>query len=111
VNYTPRELVAVYQRQLDKLQEVAEKEASWRAAIQDENKMEEAIKKLIVKLNLYLGATFGPSAAKLLEFGIRPHAKARISVETKKRAADQRRATRSLRWTMGPRQRKKIKGP
>jgi hypothetical protein len=110
VTYTPAELVAVYQRHLDKLKEVAEKEAAWRAAVQDENALEQDIQKLTVKLNLYVGATFGPSAAKLLEFGIRPRGKPITSAETKRHAVEARRRTRKLRWTMGPKQRKKIKG-
>jgi len=110
IEYTPDQLLAVYQRHLDKLTEVGEREAAWRESVQEENAMEQDIKALTATLRLYLGATFGDSAAKLLEFGIRPRAKPRASAQTKMVAAEKLRATRKLRWTMGPKQRKKIKG-
>jgi hypothetical protein len=110
VTYKPEELAAVYQGHLDKLSEVDEREAAWRQAVQEEGAMENRIKALTTTLNTYMRATFGTGAAKLLEFGIRPRDGAKPSAEKQAAAAEKRRQTRKQRWTMGSKQRKKIRG-
>jgi hypothetical protein len=110
VTYKPEELAAVYQQHIDKLSEVDEREAAWRQAVQEEGAMEDRIKALTTLLNTYMRATFGAGAAKLLEFGIRPRVRVKPSAEKQAVAAEKRRQTRKERWTMGSKQRKKIRG-
>ena len=110
VSHTPQTLAAEYRRHLELLREVTWREVAWRAAVDQERKLEASLKRLHEFVKMYLAGRFGPSSPALRAFGLKPQKKAVTSIETKQLAIMKRLETRKLRKTMGKKQRKKIKG-
>jgi hypothetical protein len=110
VRYTPQTLAAEYQRHLEQMQDVTQREIAWHTAVYQENALETRLRDLTEHVRLYLVGRFGPSSPVLRAFGLKPRKKAVTSVATKKLAIEKRLETRRLRRTMGKKQRKRIKG-
>jgi hypothetical protein len=63
------QLAAVYQSHLDKMKEVADRKVAWHVSIHEEALLEMRITAPTERMNAYIAAAFGNSAA---EFGISP---------------------------------------
>jgi lipase chaperone LimK len=99
-------VVARFQAHLEAMEAVHAAEIAWKLAVQDEARLEAEVKELAARAASYLSGTFGPSASQLRQFGLKPRAKTRISVEAKASAVEKRRETRKARKTMGPKERR-----
>ncbi len=104
------EIAARFQAHLDALDEVAAREALWRAAVVKEARLEKELKKLLQRLTLFLQAVYGDESGRLRDFGLKPRKKAKISAQKMMFTIAKRNATRKARGTMGKKQKKAIKG-
>jgi hypothetical protein len=65
---------------------------------------------LRLAIRAFVELRHGSASEALRDYGFKPRKRKKPSIETMRRAVEKRRATRAARGTMGPRQRKKIKG-
>jgi hypothetical protein len=109
--YTPKQLVAEFQSQIDAIDEVDATRSTLAAAIAKERALARRIAALGRYLKMAVDATFGPSPEVFADFGWdvpkRPGPK---TVQAKLEGARKARETRKARGTMGKRQRKKVRG-
>lgn len=108
-NVKPATVAALYRKHLGALRRVRELEAAWKAALLVERTLEAELKRTHAQVQRYLLAFFGDDVVALKAFDLKPRTAPVVSVETKARAVEKRRATRRLRGTMGKRQRRKVK--
>ena len=107
IDATPADVAARLQAHLDAMEEVRRLAIAWRSAVAREQELEDEIKELIDRVQLFLRGRYGAGSGILLEFGLKPRAKAKISAATKAVAVVKRRATRAARRTMGAQQRRR----
>lgn len=101
------DVIAIFDRHSKSIDEIAHLDAMRTEAIAREKDLERALSlawRMIVSL---LRGHFGPASQTLRDFGIKPQRKKRLSVAEKAVAVAKRKATRKLRGTMGPKQRRK----
>lgn len=103
-------VVARLQAHLTSLAAVQTQRIQWLVAVREERRLEAETKTLLVRVKPFLMSVYGEGSATLLEFGLKPLKKPKISVETKRIAVEKRRETRKLRGTMGKKQRRALKG-
>jgi hypothetical protein len=104
VEYAIEELVQIYDDHLKAIERVRELTIARRTAVQEERALEKRVLKVHPGLKTVAVAKFGKYSTRLLEFGIPPEKKPKMSAGTKKRANDKRQATRKERGVMGKRQ-------
>jgi hypothetical protein len=107
---SPPAVAARFQAHLDALDEVATKQAAWRAALGNEESLEKEIKKLMKPLGQLLASVYGAASPTLRDFGLAPRKSVKISAEKMVQTVAKRNATRNARHTMGKKQKKAIKG-
>ena len=109
-SYTPAEITAKLQSLIDLRADVDAAKATTKTKLTAEAAVAPSVRALMGALATYVKVTHGSSADVLADFGIHPKARAPVTVETKAVALAKRKATRSARHTMGPRQREEIQG-
>ena len=106
--YTPGELAAVFQSQIDAVDQVDAAHAAVVNAVAREREIARTVRNLTRLLRFWIGAEFGSDAEAWADFGLTaPKKPGPKTVEAKLAGAERARATRKMRHTMGKRQRKK----
>ena len=109
-SFTPDQITSKLQLLVTLRTDVDSARATTTAKIANEKAQAPAVLALLSALESFVKATFGSSPDVLADFGITPKARATLTVEAKAVAAAKRAATRAARHTMGPNQKKGIKG-
>jgi hypothetical protein len=111
--YTPGDLKAVFQAEIDGLIAVEAKRAAYRAQVLLTKASSAKARELRKALRSYILSTYGATAAEVLTaFGISiPTQRAPKTVATKAEALQKAKATRQARHTMGKKQKAQITVP
>jgi hypothetical protein len=104
VEYTVDELAQVFDEHLQALERVRLLTIERSAAVAQERAIEKKVLAVHADLKVAVIVAFGKRSRRMLDFGIRPDKKPKMSAETKKRANEKRQATRKERGVMGKRQ-------
>jgi hypothetical protein len=109
--YTPAQVEAFLQTIVDLRTAVDKAKADTKAKIEAEKAQTPSLRGRMAAYVTYVRATFGNAADILADFGLKPK-KARTPPTTEKRAEAiaKTKATRTVRHTMGPKAKKKVKG-
>jgi hypothetical protein len=103
-------LIARFEAHTRIIDEIDEHEVSKRDAVARERRMEPEIRDLR-QLTLHaIRAHYGEESLETEDFGVKHKRPPRLPIATKAAAVAKRKATRKARRTMGPKQRKRIKG-
>jgi hypothetical protein len=109
--WTGAQLIQVLTAEDDQITAKNAAHAAWLRAVQLLRPTIKANHQLRLALYNMLEITHGPRATVLTDFGLELRAPRKTqSGQTKLLAVEKRRATRAARNTMGPKQRKKVKG-
>jgi hypothetical protein len=109
--YTPAELKALFQEELDAMANTRRATAARRMAVKAERRLTARNQLVLAAFESYLVAQHGADAPELETFTFKPHRKGKKTVEVKAKAAERAKETRKRLGTLGPKQRKKmIKG-
>jgi hypothetical protein len=107
---TPAEIETSLQTLIDLRNATDSAQATARAKVDAEEAQAPALQKQMAAFIAFVKVTFGDSPEILSDFGLEPRkAPTPLTVEQKTAAAAKRKATRALRHTMGPVQKKKVK--
>ena len=109
-SYTPQDLVARIQEEVDAMLAVDAATAARAGAVVKRNVLKKGNKPLLLALESFARVTYGESAGGLWDYGLEPRKPQKKTVVVKNEAAQKAKVTRETRGTMGPRQRKKAKG-
>jgi hypothetical protein len=109
-SYTPDQIAGKLQVLVDLRADVDASRASTRAKIANEANQTPALRAFTSAFVSYVRGAFGSSPDVLADFGVTPKARAPLTVEAKAAAVAKRASTRAARHTMGPNQKKAIKG-
>jgi hypothetical protein len=103
-------LIDRFEAHMRLIDEIDQHERMKRDAVARERRMEPEIRDLR-ELTLHaIRAHYGEDAGEVEDFGVRRKRPPRLPIATKAAAVAKRKATRKARRTMGPKQRKRIKG-
>lgn len=108
--FTPSELTSKLQEIVTLRADVDSAKATAKAKVATEEARMPDLLAFAGAFGSFVKATFGSSPDVLADFGIATKARATLTVEAKAAAAAKRVATRAARHTMGPKQKKAIKG-
>jgi hypothetical protein len=109
--YTLGELVAVFQAELDALDQIAAARTRLTAAVAKERTLEQQARRLELAIKSFIVARFGTRADVLGDFGWEvPRKPGPKTVDAKLAGALKGAATRKARGTLGKRQRLKVRG-
>jgi hypothetical protein len=110
--YTPKTLAAVYESDTGAMNNVASTKKAFEQAVADERATHAATAEVHVSLKSFILGFFGTKSLTVLgDFGFSaPKSKGNKTVAVKAAAIEQATATRAARHTMGPKEKKKIKG-
>jgi hypothetical protein len=110
--YTPAALRALFDADTAAMDRTDTATAARQKAVAEERRAHAVTHKVTLALKQFLYVSFGEKNHVMLgKFGFAPpKAKEMKTVKTKATAVEKRNATREARGTMGPKQRKKIKG-
>ena len=108
--YTAAQMIAELQTRRDATQAVITAKAVWQAAIKIDLDGRASGQQFLKSARQTLLAAFAGSANALADFGLVPPKVRVVSTETKLGAAAKARATRAARHTLGPKQKKEVKG-
>jgi hypothetical protein len=103
-------LIARFEAHSNLIDEIDSYESMKRDAIARERQMEPGIRDLRQLVLNGIRAFYGAEAGEVMDFGAKRKRPPRIRIATKAAAVAKRKATRKARGTMGPKQRKRIKG-
>lgn len=103
-------LIARFQGHSDVIDEIDDLDARKTEAVAKERKMEPGIRDLRGLVLHRVRGHFGVDTTETEAYDVRSKRPPRISIATKAAAVAKRKATRQARRTMGPKQRKRIKG-
>ncbi|HEX3772609.1 MAG TPA: hypothetical protein VHV30_17140 [Polyangiaceae bacterium] len=109
-SYTPAEITSTLQSLVDLDAAVDAARAMTAAKVAAEAALMPSVSALITAYRAYIRAIFGDTPDALADFGLAPKTLTQVSPETRVIAAAKGRATRAARHTMGPKQKKGIKG-
>jgi len=110
-SYTPQELLAELKSLVDAIDGTAHAYAAWRAQLLRQRKLEKAKRLFVESVGIEVRLKHGRDPTVLADFGLEaPKKPGPKTAEVKAAAAEQGKATRAKRGTMGKRQRKKDKG-
>jgi hypothetical protein len=111
-DYTPANLVTLFQSRVDAADTSDQSERTWHDNVAAERETEEALAPVRKQLRAFLIGRYGGTSKKLKEFGVTPLATRRKpSAATLAEAATAAKATREARGPTGKRQRAKVKAP
>jgi hypothetical protein len=108
--FTRDELIAEIQSFVSACQSTQVANQSWRSAIQAERSLELTIREIRKGVRGIVLARFGATGAQILQFGFPLQKSRKPTTETKAIAAKKSLATRQVRNTLGPVQKKNLKG-
>jgi hypothetical protein len=108
--YTTAQAIAIIQGLIDKLRAAVAARNAYKNAITESEAEIKTTQPFLRDLRHSLQITYGDSSATLGDFGLVPRKIGTRSPEVKLAAAEKLRATRKARNTMGPKQKKAIKG-
>ena len=109
--YTPAQLIALIQSDIDGADAADRLKATWQAAAKSARAVRTQARAVLAALKAYLIAVNGRGAAALLaDFGFAPPKVHKAGAKAKAEAVDKTLATRKARHTMGPKQREQVKG-
>jgi hypothetical protein len=103
-------LIARFEAHSQLLDEIDGHDAAKREAVARERKMEPEMRELRELVLYKVSAHYGEGAGENEDFGKKRKRPPRLTIATKAAAVAKRKATRKARNTMGPKQRKRIKG-
>jgi hypothetical protein len=103
-------LIARFEAHTKVIDEIDDYERRKRDAVARERRMEPAIRDLRQLTIHAIRAHYGEEALETEDFAVRRKRPPRLPIATKAAAVAKRKVTRAVRRTMGPKQRKKIKG-
>src|SRR5262249_49881170 len=106
---TPDEAIAVVQARIDASNEALSTKATAKAAVQAERAERAETRQFVSSLRQVIRSMFGTSADKLADFGLAPPKLRKANPQKKVTAAKLAKATRTLRHTMGKKQKAAIK--
>jgi hypothetical protein len=112
-SYTPADLTALLQADLDAMTSSANTDAAHRSAVAAERFKRAQVNPLLRLFKALVISQFGddPGAAQLLEdFGYVPRKPSTRTLKSKTEAQDKAKATRVARHTLGPKQKLEITG-
>jgi hypothetical protein len=109
-SYTPAEITSTLQSLVDLDAAVDAARIMTAVKVAAEAAQIPAASALLSALRTYVRAIYGASPDVLADFGLAPKKQAQVSPETQVIAAAKRKATRAARHTMGPKQKKGVKG-
>lgn len=108
--YEKRELLAMFQEELDATTAVEAATAARSKAVHRRNQLVKRNQAIYLALERFVRATFGEDPMVLDAFGFPPSKITKKTLDTKRHAALKAKATREARGTLGPKAKKKIKG-
>jgi hypothetical protein len=109
--FTAQALVQVLQSLGDSLSTVDAAKASWKGALKNLADVKAKVGPTIKAYRSWVVATYGNTPATLADFGLAPpKAHTPLSADKQAAAVAKRKATRAARHTLGPKQKKDIKG-
>jgi hypothetical protein len=109
--FTPAQLTTLLEKVVQLQKDVDDARSATKAKVAAETAQLPALRTTMSAFVQYLRATFGEQADVLADFGLQPKKAATPpTIEQKAAAAAKREATRVARHTMGPVQKKKVKG-
>jgi hypothetical protein len=110
-SFTEQTLVQVLQSLGNALSAVDTAKASWQSAISNLGDTQAKVGPTLKAYRAWIVATYGNAPATLADFGLTPpKAPTPMTTEEKAAAIAKRTATRAARHTLGPKQKKAIKG-
>jgi hypothetical protein len=110
VKWTAAKIIAALETEEAQFDEASLNRAAWLAAVKALRKTTQVNHQLRLALRATLEATHGRNSEAVTDFGYAWRTRRRPAAETIKVAVNKRRATRAARGTLGPKQRKPIKG-
>jgi hypothetical protein len=108
--FTPAEVTSKLQAIVDLRADVENAQATVRAKLAAEAAEMPALRVFMSAFVSHVKAAHGTSPEALAAFGIHPKARVPLTVEAQAAAIAKRAATRAARHTMGPKQKKAVKG-
>jgi hypothetical protein len=109
-SYKPSAVAAAFQAANDAIAQTEAAYAAWQRLALHERGILGDLKVLSRAFELHLQNKLGMTSPRLLDFRYKPARKAKKTAEVKRAAAEKALATRKARGTLGPKQKKKIKG-
>jgi hypothetical protein len=107
---SPADLIAMLQVLRTAASAADSTHAAWRAAVATNRTKRKQAATLLTGVNEWLHLAYGTSPDMLGDFGLTPRKKPVVSPEARLAGAAKARATRVARHTMGPKQKRNIKG-
>ena len=108
--FTPAELVKLLQSRIDSAGAVASSKANFHSTVAADRALSTRVTQVVRALRQYVLNAFGSASPVLADFGFAPPARATRTPEQKAASAAKASATRKARHTMGPKQKKAVKG-
>ena len=108
--YTPADLVKLVQSRIDSSRTSSASKADWHSTVLEDKALNTKVTPVIRALRQYVINVFGETSPVLADFGFAPPTRATRTPEEKAAAAAKAKATRAARHTMGPKQKKDVKG-
>jgi hypothetical protein len=109
VAYTPAQFIALLQKDVDLADAASNAKEDLRVAAAAAREQRATMAPIMVGFRAFLENMF-TDPSTIAEFGFPVRSRTGLTVEAKAVAADKRAATRAARHTMGPKQKKDIKG-
>jgi hypothetical protein len=108
--YTPAQLIALFQSQIDNADAVATAKAKYDDAMKAYRDQAKQLVGVVSGFRSQIRNIFGNASEPLSDFGMAPPKVTKPDLETKTAAVEKIKATRKARGTMGSKKRKSIKG-
>jgi hypothetical protein len=109
--FEPTALTQLFQQLIDALVRADAVKANWKDALKAMKDAKAAVVPTLGAYQSYVVNRFGNAPSTLEDFGIAPcKVRAPLTAEQKALAVAKRKATRAIRHTLGPKQKKNVKG-
>lgn len=109
--YTPAEMKSLLLSHIASVGAADSSKSAWQKAVLSERSARTQAVALLRALKAYLLGTYGPAEVGVLaDFGFSAPKPRKVAAKTKAAAVDKTLATRAARHTMGPKQKKQVKG-
>jgi hypothetical protein len=109
-NYTPADLVKLFQSQIDKADAIAPAKGKYHDTVQAYRDLAKQLAPIAVGFRTQVRNIFGATSEVLADFGLTPVKTTKPKPASQVAAAAKRVATRKARSTMGKKQKKTVKG-
>ncbi|MDP9036063.1 MAG: hypothetical protein M3O50_14780 [Myxococcota bacterium] len=108
--YTPADLAKLFQSRIDSVAAASAAKATWHSNVVATKALNTRVSPVLRALRQYVINVFGETSPVLADFGFAPPKRTTRTPEQKAAAAAKAKATRQARHTMGPKQKKGIRG-